>query len=328
MQARQVFFPKKGEAAFETVDLPAVGENQVMVEMIASVISPGTELAWLHGLPNTPAQYPMRIAYCSCGKVVKKGQAVKDLNIGDRVAHEGLHATAAVLDAVQCTKVPDGVKAEEAACFSLIAIALQGVRKAQICLGDSAAVLGLGIIGNISGQLAKLCGALNVVGIDPVDWRQEIAIKCGYDSTAGNVKEAIKKTEGQEGFEAVIEASGVPEAVPQSFEAAKLFGKVILSGSTRGITEQVDFYTLVHRKGLTIIGAHNFRRPKTDDMFVVKTSKTDHRVALQLLSLGRVKISPLISDKIPSAEAPSAYKRLSARKEKLITIALDWTAKR
>lgn len=214
MRAKQIFFPEQGRVAFETVELPGVGDNQVMVETIASVISPGTELAWLHNLPNTPGQYPMRIAYCSCGRVVKKGSAVENLSEGQRVAYEGLHATALVLDAEQCVPVPERVTSEEAACFSPIAIALQAVRKIQVNLGDSAAVLGLGLIGNICGQLARLCGALNVVGIDPVEWKQELAVACGYDCAAGSVKEALEKSCVDEGFEVVIEASGAPIAVP------------------------------------------------------------------------------------------------------------------
>ncbi len=325
MQAKQIFFPAQGRVAFETVELPKVGDNQVMVETISSVISPGTELAWLYNLPNTPGQYPMRIAYCSCGRVVKTGSAVKNFSKGQRVAYEGLHATALVLDAGQCVPVPDGVACEDAACFSPIAIALQAVRKAQVSLGDSAAVLGLGLIGNVCGQLARLCGALNVVGIDPVEWKQELAMTCGYSCAAGSVKEALEKSCIEEGFEVVIEASGAPIAVPQAFEAAKLFGTVVLAGSTRGVTEKVDFYTLLHKKGLTVIGAHNFRRPSVDDMFVVKTLRTDHRLALTLLGRGMIKVLPLISDTIPAKQASSAYERLWARKEKLVTVALDWT---
>ena len=328
MQARQIFFPGQGRVAFETIELPEVGDNQVMVETISSVISPGTELAFLHGLPNTPGQFPMRIAYCSCGRVTKKGSAVEGLKKGQCVANEGLHATVLVLDAEKCTAVPDGVSPEQAACFSLVSIAMQGVRKARINLGDSVAVLGLGLVGNISGQLAKICGALNVTGIDPLEWRQKIAIDCGFDFAAGSVKEALKKTDADEGFDVVIEASGAPIAITQAFEAAKVSGRVILAGSTRGTTEQVDFYNLVHKKGLAVIGAHNFRRPKVDDMFPVKTLKTDHRTALELLARGRIKVLPMISDRIPAEQAPSAYERLWARKEKMVTIALDWTAER
>ena len=325
MQARQIFFPEKGKVDFETVELPEVGAKQVMVETICSVISPGTELAFLHGLPNTPREYPMRIAYCSCGTVLKMGKKVKDLQQGQRVAYEGLHATSLVLDAEDCVPVPEGVATEDAACFSPIAIAIQGVRKAQPNLGDSVAVLGLGLIGNIAGQLARLCGALYLTGIDPVEWKQKLAIDCGYDFATGSVEEAMKKSGTDDGFDVVIEAAGVPVAVTDAFEAAKLFGKVVLLGSTRGITENVDFYTLVHKKGLNVIGAHNFRRPKVDNMFTVKTLKTDHRLALKLLARERIKVAPMISDKIPAKDAPSAYQRLWQRKEKLVTIALDWT---
>jgi threonine dehydrogenase-like Zn-dependent dehydrogenase len=202
---------------------------------------------------------------------------------------------------------------------------MQGVRKAQICLGDSAVVMGLGIIGNISGQLARLCGATEVVGIDPIEFKRDLAKECGYDWTAASVSDILKGTYKDGRFEVVLDVTGAPEAVPEALEAAQLFGRVVLSGSTRGITKEVNFYKHVHCKGLTIIGAHNFRRPAIDDMFVVKPSKTDQRVTMQLLANKRLMLKPLLSDKVPAKEAPKAYERLAAKREKLITIALDWT---
>ncbi|UCH62081.1 MAG: hypothetical protein JSU77_09760 [Fidelibacterota bacterium] len=88
----------------------------------------------------------------------------------------------------------------------------------------------------------------------------------------------------------------------------------------------MHFYRSVHRKGITIIGAHNACRPKVDEMFPVKTIQADLRVALALLAKNRIRIQSLISDKVPAEAAPQAYQRLWSRKEALVTIALDWTS--
>ena len=330
MEARQIFFPWQGEVDFETVDLPEVGAGQVLVETITSVISPGTELAWLHALPDTPGKFPMRIAYCACGRIVARGPEVDDLSEGQLVVHQSLHCSARVLDADKCIPVPEGLAPEEAATSPLVAIALQGIRKSQVTVGESAAVLGLGLIGNLAGQLAGICGALLVVGIDPDPRRCELALKCGFDAAVESGEQALKLgnpyLSTAEGYEVVIEASGAPEAVPQAFKVAAEFGRVILLGSTRGTTEAVDFYRPVHRKGITIIGAHNACRPKVDEMFPVKTMRTDLRLALALLAKDRIRIQPLISEKVPAEAAPQAYQRLWSRQEALVTIALDWTS--
>lgn len=325
MQAQQIFFPKAGEVAFETIDLPELGAHQVLVEMISSVISPGTELAWLHAQPNTPKKFPMRIAYCSCSRVIRVGDDVTALKEGQIVAHQSLHASALVLEADRCLPVPEGVRPEEAAASPLIAIALQGIRKSQVTIGESVAVFGLGPIGNLAGQLARICGAIRVVGIDPDPWRCDLALECGFDEARTELLPAGQPNRDEEGYEVVIEASGIPAAVKNAVQAASQFGRVVLLGSTRGSVEEIDVYTLIHKKGLTIIGAHNARRPAVDNMFTVKTMQTDRSISLSLLVQGRIKVLPLISDQVPATEAPEAYQRLWARRENLATIALDWT---
>src|SRR5690349_146213 len=66
MQTRRVVFPAKGKVELETVDLPASGPGQVALETIVSIISPGTELAWLNAAPGTPGTFPQQTGYSSC----------------------------------------------------------------------------------------------------------------------------------------------------------------------------------------------------------------------------------------------------------------------
>src|SRR5439155_9348595 len=115
---------------------------------------PGTERAFFLGLPNTRRQFPSYPGYSNIGRVVAAGEAVQGLTPGDRVASAGNHASHVVARAVQCYGVPEGLASEEAVYFNLGSIALQGVRKARIELGEAVAVVGLGLIGNLALQLA------------------------------------------------------------------------------------------------------------------------------------------------------------------------------
>ena len=302
------------------VDLPAVGPNQVLVETHCSAISPGTELAFLHHKPNTPGHYPYYPGYSACGYVVEKGEGVTSLEIGQRVVCPIPHAAYFVVEAEKCYPLPEGIGEVEAAVFALASIALQGVRKAQIQLGWETAVLGLGPIGNLAGQIARLAGATHVEGIDPLPWRQTLARACGFDAV---VDSAQAVTRGG-GFEAVIEATGLPEPIPSAFQLAKRLGHVILLGSTRGETASVNFYRDVHKKGLTVIGAHASIRAAVDDHLFYTSLRTDTETVLKLMASRRLQTGPLVSDVVSFEEADEAYQRLTRRDEELMLIVFRW----
>lgn len=323
MQAYSIVAPEKGKIEIEAEELPSVGPNQVLIESRISTISPGTELAFLHHMPNTPGLYPMKFGYSSCGTIVDVGEDVDGLTVGQRVVSSCRHATHAVVDASQCFPVPDTVSDVDASVYRLGSIALQGVRKAQIQLGWSVAVLGLGPIGNLAAQLARASGAAEVVGIDPVDWRRDLALSCGIDTVSDSASSLLAATDF-EGFEAVVEATGAAQVVPSSFHLAKWRGHVILLASSRGETDGVNFYRDVHKKGLVIYGAHDSTRAATEDLLYLVTERTDSLTILKLLAAGRIQTNLLVSDVVSFEDADGAYERLASRNEPLMTIALRW----
>ncbi len=320
MKTQIIVAPAKSVVTVDSFDLPPVGPNQVLVETHYSAISPGTELAFLHNKPNTPGHYPYYPGYSACAQVVEKGEAVESLAIGQRVICQIRHAAHFVVEAEKCLPLPEGVREVDAAVHCLASIALQGVRKAQIQLGWSVAVLGLGPIGNLAGQLSRAAGAAHVVGIDPIAWRRDLALVSGFDA----VSDVVEPTTSAMDFEVVIEATGVPEAVPEAFKLAKRLGRVILLASTRGETANVNFYRDVHKKGLTIIGAHNAIRPARDDYLYYTSHSTDDETVLKLMAAGRIQINPLVSEVVPPAEAAQAYERLTARDEQLMLLVFKW----
>ncbi|MEM7131502.1 MAG: zinc-binding alcohol dehydrogenase [Chloroflexota bacterium] len=323
MQAYAVIAPEKGKIDIDSQELPPVGPGQVLIESHISTISPGTELAFLHHMPNTPGNYPMGFGYSSCGTILEVGEEVEELSVGQRVVSRAPHATHVLMDAKLCFPVPDSISDVDASVYRLGSIALQGVRKAQIQLGWSVAVLGLGPIGNLAAQISRATGAAQVVGIDPVEWRRDLAMSCGLDAVT-NSAEMLMDAPDYEGFEAVIEATGAPQVVPSSFHLAKWRGHVVLLASSRGETNNVNFYRDVHKKGLTIFGAHESTRAASEDLFYLATDRTDSLTVLKLLATKRIQTAPLVSDIVSFEEADTAYERLANREEPLMTIALRW----
>ena len=319
MNPRRVVVPSKNEIIVEPFDLPALGPGQVLLETQASAISPGTEMAFLQHKPNTTGEYPFYPGYSACSRIIEKHASVESLDVGQRVVYRTRHASHAILDAERCQIVPDNLTDEEAAVHRLVSIALQGVRKAQMQLGWDVAVIGLGPIGNLAGQLARAAGATYVEGIDPIGWRCDIALQTGYDA----VSDSVDSVGLSSGYNATIEATGVPEVVPAAFQLAKMYGRVVLLASTRGVTEKVNFYQDVHKKGLTVLGAHDSNRPEVDDYLNFTTHHTDVETALKLMAAGRINVAPLITDKVPADDAAKAYEMLTNRNKHFLVV-LDW----
>lgn len=327
MEGTRVCWPETGKAVLERFTPPEPGPGEVLIETECSLISPGTERAFFLALPNTPGRYPSYPGYCNIGRVVAVGAGVEEPRPGDRVASAGGHASHVRGRAAQCWKVPDGLQPEAAVYFSLASIALQGVRKTRPELGEPALVVGLGLIGNLALQCARLQGAVPVLGVDPDAGRREIAKRCGADATsepAADLSGWLAEQAGAGGPAVVIEATGMPEAVNDAFTYAGYHARVVLLASTRGET-QTNFYRDVHRKGLTVLGAHAHVRPATESSPGYWTIADDTRAVLRLLAAGRLNVEPLTSEILPASEAPRAYEWLGSWRKDLLGVVLRWS---
>lgn len=327
MKSHRVVWTEPKVVKVEEWEVPEVSGRQVLVRTHLSLISPGTERAWLLHLPNTPATFPQYPGYCAVGEVLEVGEQVKQFKKGDRVAWTGRHAAHAVVNEDALLSVPSDLPDEEAVFFRLIAIALQGIRKARIELGEGVVLLGAGLIGLLALQLAKLSGGFPVIAVDLSEVRLKFAHEVGADFALRPDEDLNTRISEltESGAHVVIEATGNPEAIPLAFKLARQMGRVILLGSTRGETKSVNFYSDVHRKGLVIIGAHDSVRPQFDSTPGFWTAKDDQVLALKLLAAHRIKVAPLITHKFSGLEAPKVYDLLLSGGMSALGILLDWS---
>jgi threonine dehydrogenase-like Zn-dependent dehydrogenase len=250
-----------------------------------------------------------------------------ELRLGDRVVSGTSHASHTTVRANQCWKVPDELASDEAVFFSLGQITLQGVRKARVEIGEVVVILGLGLIGNLALQMARLQGALPVIGLDPDAGRREIAMRCGADAAldptaAATADELSAATRGREPA-VVIEATGSPEVVNDAFDCAGFHARVVLLASTRGVTE-ANFYRDVHRKGLTVLGAHANTVPRHESSPGFWTRSDDTQTALRLLAARRIQVGPLTSERFRWQDAPAAYELLGSWRKDRLGMLLRW----
>lgn len=322
MQAYRAVVTQPGQIELEAHDLPLPAAGQVLLQTQATLISPGTERAFFLHLPNTTLPYPLYPGYSHIGQVVAVGDGVAESWLGQSVASTSPHASHVLVPIEKCRPVPQGLAADSAVFFNLIAIAMQAVHKARIELGEAVAVIGAGMIGLYAMQLAKINGGLPVGSVDSEAGRLEVARQVGADAVYLPTDLAAGQQDGA--WPVVIEATGASPAILSAFQLAASGGRVILLGSSRGDTDGVNFYRDVHRKGLTIIGAHEITRPTHDNAPGRWTQVAEHRIALDLLAHGRLITQPLITHRFGWQDFPQAYGLLADWDLKALGMVIEW----
>jgi len=321
-------WPAKGVAEFSACEVNAPKENEVLVRTRVTLISPGTERAFFLGAPGAAYPFPWpAFGYSNVGEVIEVGSAVEGLKVGQRVACGTGHCSHFTIEPGACLPIADSVSDEEAVFFNMITIALQGMRKARVEIGEPVVVIGAGMIGLLAMRLAKLQGALPAVIVDRDEFRVEFAKKFGADVALINGEKLVEQIQAAcapTGAAVVIEATGFPEPILTALLVAKRFGRVVLLGSTRGEVNGVDFYRDVHRKGLTIIGAHNGARPQTDAAGGWWPMADDFRTSLRLLESKRLDVLPLITHRFAAKDAAQAYELLAQSAPAAQAMLLNW----
>ena len=332
---KKIVFKGPFQLDYETVRLKAEPEdNDVLIRTQYSVISPGTELALFTGthvgIPdpnNTFAKYPFYPGYTVVGEIVAAGKNVKGYAVGDKVYTVAKHAAYNVVPynskLVPLIKLPDDFPMEKGPFAKLGMICMTAIVQSQIAVNDTVVVIGLGPIGNIAAQLYSIMGA-NVIGVDLVEKRVEIARQAGIDHVvlAGeglDLKEKVKEITGGKEADIVVEATGSPQLVTPALDLVRKLGQVIALGSTRG-TVDFNVYEYIQRKGVRLIGA--YEGLATLDGFPSRETLTRH--VFKLISRGALKIDPLITHKLPAEEAARAYDMLLNHKDQALGVLFDW----
>jgi 2-desacetyl-2-hydroxyethyl bacteriochlorophyllide A dehydrogenase len=341
MQARQAVIVEPFKTDVRTVDLPAPADNQVLVETEVSAISPGTELAvytgthqWLKD-PNLPDwKFPFRSGYSAAGTVRAVGAKVAGCKVGDRVSYPGNHASHELLtvghERGKWWLLPPGLEAEKAALACILRYGLGASIRAGLTLGRSAAVLGLGMIGQGALRCLIAAGASPVIGIDSVKMRRDAALAAGADLTldANDADFRAKMNDflGTRGAEIVADATGVPDAVPVAMSLACDGGQAVIVGSPRGQAKDVNFYNDLHRRYIEVTGAHGnmLFEPAHTRLAGAWDVHKAQKWLLHALAKDRLNLSGLITQRIRPEELQSAYEGLLKKKEEYLSVVVRW----
>jgi len=330
---------KVGLEEFE-INEKTLGPTEALLKTHYTLISPGTELAIYTALDpdvykaGTWCRYPFNPGYVSVGEVLKTGDAVSNVAEGDIVFTYSNHASIARVNVSEtiCVKLPPEVDEKETLFTRMATIAMTALRVSNGELGDNAAVLGLGLVGNMAAQLFTLAG-MNVIGIDLIDERLKIAKRCGVKHVVNpskeNLREKVLELTGGEGCEVTVEAIGNPSTIETCCQITKRLGEVILLGSPRGIynTNLTGILSYVHlwpRGCLTFKGAHEWRYPVHPKEGSKHSIERNTRIALHLIMEGKLKVKELLTHVIQPEAIKEAYEGLLNKKSEYLGVVINW----
>ncbi|HLH30637.1 MAG TPA: zinc-binding dehydrogenase, partial [Terriglobia bacterium] len=275
---------RRGSPAVVDVPAPQLTDNSILVEVRFSLISTGTEIAGLvsanKSILRQAIEDPRKVVrglqmikdagfrrtmavvdgeletafpagYSCSGEVLACGKNVTGFSVGDRVACGGAgranHAEIVAIPQNLAVRVPEGCDLESAAAATIGAIAMQGFRRADVRLGETVAVIGLGLIGQFTVQLLKAAGC-KVIGIDIDPERIANAgafgITAAVNSSDGMpVRDVLNHTEGRGADAVVITASSTTATVLQeAMQIVRRKGRVVVVGAVPLQLERSPFY--------------------------------------------------------------------------------------
>ena len=324
------------EVGQSDTEIGPLAAYELLIRTHYSLISAATELACLSGgqqwfpFPGTPG-------YAAVGEVVDVGASVTAVAPGDMVYNWGGHKQYHVLDTAHtramCMKVRDGISLPLVPFTRMITVAMTALRVSTIELGDFVAVVGLGSVGNFAAQLAGLQGG-RVIGLDLSEGRVELARRCGVPHALvidrATVSARVGEITERQGVTTLIEATGVPAALPDALPIVGRYGEVILLGTPRGVfeTDLTSVLDYIHLHGfgnVTFKGAHEWRYPVASDSFVKHSIVRNSEIAMNLIRAGKLQAAPLHTHTLSPAEAPSAYHGLKHAKDEYVGVVFDWT---
>ncbi len=335
MKTKQIVFTKPLVAELLEVDCQSPADNEVTVELEFSAISSGTEKANYVGARNgiyvaegAEAVFPRTVGYSAAGVVKEVGSGVSDIAVGDRViVFWGQHKKTITVNKNNVLKIPDGVSSKEASIAFIATFPLAAVRKTKLEIGESALVMGLGILGIFAVQQLRAAGAYPIIAVDPIPSRRELALRLGadlaFDPLSENFSDDVLAASNG-GCNVCIESTGLGTGLIQALDCMKPMGRIALLGCTRSSKFEIDYYGKVHGRGISLIGAHTLARPKVESSAGLWTDRDDLTAILNLLKGKRFNFEDMIFELHSPKEAQKVYTRLVNEKDFPIGVLFDW----
>jgi predicted dehydrogenase/threonine dehydrogenase-like Zn-dependent dehydrogenase len=367
---------KSGKMEILEVPFPALNKGYIMIRNHFSVISAGTEgktvtdarkgyvakaqsrqkevkqvieMVKTNGLLPTyklvmnKLEAPAALGYSTAGEVIAVGDEVTSFQVGDWVACGGNTASHADVIAVPvnlAVKVPKNVDLKHAAFSTIASIAIQGIRQAELKLGENCLIIGMGIIGQLTYKILEASG-MNPIGVDiseaQVKQSKDAGIKNVYNRNQEGIDEIIMNFTKGYGADAIIITAGTSSLDPVEFagEMARKKAKVVIVGAVPTGFSRMHYY----KKELDLRMSSSYGPGRSDMSYEEKgidypigyvrwTENRNMQSYIDLLSTNRLNIESLISHTFSLEEAPTAYDLILSRQESFAGIVIQYDENR
>lgn len=329
-----VIFTDRCEIAIKSREVPRLEPGQVLVESSRSLISTGTELTLLAGdappgsvwdrITNFPVVGP---GYCAVGNVIQVGEGVEDDWIGERVALWEPHQRYHTVDVGETFPVPVGVSDEAATFFAIALIVMNGLRTGSLQFGESVAVYGLGLLGQLTVRLAHIAGARPVCGVDirpgRLGFLPQTANVIGVDPRDVDVSARVGQENEGRLADVVFEVTGNADAIPAEFEALREQGRLVVLSSPDGPTK-FDFHDHCNRGSYRILGAHVYGHPDHPTSRDPWTKSRHAELFFRYLLDGDLDVDPLITHRDSYRNASAVYRMLLEDRSDQLGVVFEW----
>lgn len=369
---KQVIRKGLKEIIVDEVPDPVASPHHVLVRPVCSLISSGTETASIHtdSLVKEVADNPSQIqkvldvmktagpvptlrevlakfsefaalGYSGAGVIAELHPTVTDLEIGQRVAYGGEgtgHGETILTGRNLVAKIPDGVPFEHACFATLGSIALNSIRIANLSLGDRVVVIGLGLVGQLVAQLARLQGAV-VIATDLKQDRVELARKSGaaYGFGGGEgLREQVAGATDGKGADCVIVAAAAKSAAPcqVALQLSRDRGRIVVVGAVEMSFPWYEMYMKEIRLFLSRAYGPGSYDPAYEKQgrdypfpYIRWTENRNMEEFLRLVAEGQVQLQPLITHQFALEEAPRAYETILDPSSGSLAVVLRYAAR-
>jgi 2-desacetyl-2-hydroxyethyl bacteriochlorophyllide A dehydrogenase len=333
-----------------TYDDAPLQPGEIRAQAVLSGISHGTELNLYRGTSpfrtrrfdrdlrlfieaGEEAMYPARLGYEWVGRVTEIGADVTGYTVGDLIHLPLPHRETQTVRPDEPTwfglpqPLPPALDPDRAIVLALAGVALQAVHDAHIKLGDRVAIFGMGVIGLLAVQLARLDGALWIDAVDPLPGRRTLAERFGadrtLDPTAGDVALAIKTASPQRGADVAIELSGTDAALQESIRSVRMAGTVVAAGFYQGGSAALRLGEEWHHNRVTMVSSMGvWGCPHRD--YPAWDRARIHATATHLIATGRLHADGLITHRIPFERAQEAYELIDGHAQDVVKVVLTY----
>ena len=343
-----VVFSAPRTVGFESFDDQTLGSHEVRLRTLYSGISAGTELTayrgsnpYLHKRWDAsrklfvPAEQPALTypisgwGYEEVGEVIELGSEVRAVSLGEIIYGTWGHRTHHIVEEEYAKPrlKPDGLDPLLAIYSHLGPIALNGILDANIHVGETVAVFGLGVLGQIIAQLATLSGA-HVIGVDLIDKRLEMAkelgaIERGFNPKEGSPAEQIKDLTNGRGADVTIEVTGNARALHEAVRATAYSARVVVLGFFQGEAQGLFLGEEFHHNRIHLVCS---QISNVDPALSYRWDRIRliHTI-MELQARGSLNLRPVITHVIPFKDAAQAFRILDETPDQALQVVLDFS---